>query len=152
MQPGYSAAALSAFYLIHDRIGGGKAAERIFFHLEHTKVIPESAAAENCLLAFGATLSQSPSARATSSPSITALPLPEITPYISSLLLCEWTNGTPAPDDRRRAGIQARLPRAAAEIRPVSRQGAPLRRHRSARRLLLQRRRLKRNLRHTGNS
>lgn len=63
----------------------------------HTKVIPESAAAENCLLAFGATLSQSPSARATSSPSITALPLPEITPYISSLLLCEWTNGTPAP-------------------------------------------------------
>lgn len=63
----------------------------------HTKVIPESAAAENCLLAFGATLSQSPSARATFSPSITALPLPEITPYISSLLLCEWTNGTPAP-------------------------------------------------------
>lgn len=150
MQPGYPAAALLAFYLIHDRIVSGKAAERIFFHLDTYKSYPGIRRGRE--LSFGATLSQSPSARATSSPSITALPLPEITPYSSSLLLCEWTNGTPAPDDRRRAGIQARLPRAAAEIRPVSRQGAPLRRHRSARRLLLQRRRLKRNLRHTGNS
>lgn len=150
MQPGYPAAALLAFYLIHDRIVSGKAAERIFFHLDTYKSYPGIRRGRE--LSFGATLSQSPSARATSSPSITALPLPKITPYISSLLLCEWTNGTPAPDDRRRAGIQARLPRAAAEIRPVSRQGAPLRRHRSARRLLLQRRRLKRNLRHTGNS
>lgn len=40
MQPGYSAAALSAFYLIHDRIGGGKAAERIFFHLYTHKSYP----------------------------------------------------------------------------------------------------------------
>ena len=37
MQPGYPAAALLAFYLIHDRIGGGKAAERIFFHLDTYK-------------------------------------------------------------------------------------------------------------------
>lgn len=97
MQPGYPAAALLAFYLIHDRIVGGKDAERIFFHLDTHKSYPGIRAEENCLLAFGAILSQSPSARATSSPSITALPLPEITPYISSLLLCEWTNGTPAP-------------------------------------------------------
>ena len=34
MQPGYPVAALSAFYLIHDRIVGGKAAEQIFFHLD----------------------------------------------------------------------------------------------------------------------
>lgn len=40
MQPGYSAAALSAFYLIHDRIVGGKAAERIFFHLDTHKSYP----------------------------------------------------------------------------------------------------------------
>ena len=40
MQPGYPAAALSAFYLIHDRIGGGKAAERIFFHLDTHKSYP----------------------------------------------------------------------------------------------------------------
>lgn len=37
MQPGYPAAALLAFYLIHDRIVGGKAAERIFFHLDTYK-------------------------------------------------------------------------------------------------------------------
>jgi len=40
VQPGYPAAALSAFYLIHDRIGGGKAAERIFFHLDTHKSYP----------------------------------------------------------------------------------------------------------------
>ena len=40
MQPGYSAAALLAFYLIHDRIVGGKAAERIFFHLYTHKSYP----------------------------------------------------------------------------------------------------------------
>lgn len=40
MQPGYSAAALLAFYLIHDRIVGGKAAERIFFHLDTHKSYP----------------------------------------------------------------------------------------------------------------
>lgn len=40
MQPGYSASALSAFYLIHDRIVGGKAAERIFFHLYTHKSYP----------------------------------------------------------------------------------------------------------------
>lgn len=95
MQPGYPAAALLAFYLIHDRIVGGKAAERIFFHLDTYKSY--SGIRRSRELSFGATLSQSPSARATSSPSITALPLPEITPYISSLLLCEWTNGTSAP-------------------------------------------------------
>ena len=40
MQPGYPAAALSAFYLIHDRIVGGKVAERIFFHLYTHKSHP----------------------------------------------------------------------------------------------------------------
>ena len=40
MQPGYPAAALLAFYLIHDRIVGGKAAERIFFHLDTYKSYP----------------------------------------------------------------------------------------------------------------
>lgn len=40
MQPGYPAAALLAFYLIHDRIVGGKAAERVFFHLDTYKSYP----------------------------------------------------------------------------------------------------------------
>lgn len=40
MQPGYPAAALLTFYLIHDRIVGGKAAERIFFHLDTHKSYP----------------------------------------------------------------------------------------------------------------
>ena len=40
MQPGYPAAALLAFYLIHDCIVGGKAAERIFFHLDTHKSYP----------------------------------------------------------------------------------------------------------------
>lgn len=40
MQPGYPAAALLAFYSIHDRIVGGKAAERIFFHLYTQKSYP----------------------------------------------------------------------------------------------------------------
>lgn len=40
MQPGYPAAALLAFYLILDRIVGGKAAERIFFHLDTHKSYP----------------------------------------------------------------------------------------------------------------
>ena len=41
MQPGYPAAALLAFYLIYDRrIVGGKAAERIFFHLDTHKSYP----------------------------------------------------------------------------------------------------------------
>ena len=40
MQPGYPVAALSAFYLIHDRIVGGKAAERVFFHLDTHKSYP----------------------------------------------------------------------------------------------------------------
>ena len=59
MQPGYPVAALLAFYLIHDRIFmpqkrlaqpreqriqridlGGKAAERIFFHLDTHKSYP----------------------------------------------------------------------------------------------------------------
>ena len=40
MQPGYPVAALLAFYLIHDRIVGGKAAERIFFHLDTHKSYP----------------------------------------------------------------------------------------------------------------
>lgn len=40
MQPGYPAAALLAFYLIYDRIVGGKAAERIFFHLYTHKSYP----------------------------------------------------------------------------------------------------------------
>lgn len=41
MQPGYPAAALLAFYLIYNRIVGGKAAERIFFHLDTHKSYPE---------------------------------------------------------------------------------------------------------------
>lgn len=40
MQPGYPVAALLAFYFIHDRIVGGKAAERIFFHLDTHKSYP----------------------------------------------------------------------------------------------------------------
>lgn len=40
MQPGYPATALLAFYLIHDRIVGGKAAERVFFHLDTHKSYP----------------------------------------------------------------------------------------------------------------
>lgn len=122
MQSGYPAAALLAFYLIHDRIVGGKAAERVFFHLDTYKSYPGIRRGRE--LSFGFRRNSQPVA-------------------LGESHFLAVNNGFAL------AGNNA-VYLFVALVRMDERNACA--RRKSARRLLLQRRLLKRNLRHTGNS
>lgn len=121
MQSGYPAAALLAFYLIHDRIVGGKAAERVFFHLDTYKSYPGIRRGRE--LSFGFRRNSQPVA-------------------LGESHFLAVNNGFAL------AGNNA-VYLFVALVRMDERNACA--RRKSARRLLLQRRLLKRNLRHTGN-